>query len=132
MLDKFLEEFGSKSFAMENFFNLNHKLVFNKKEDIFGRFESICKISSTNLVAFSSEIDIATNEKGFFIFIFDVNLPWCAYKVATRKYPISNIEWDQGGSFLLVADNYGNVSVYGMETNLLNQWFEIKSVRFPR
>lgn len=120
------------SARMENFFNINHKLVFTKKEDIFGRFDSICKISSANLVAFSSEIDIATNLKGFFIFVFDINLPWCAYKVSTRKYPISSLEWDQEGAFLLVADNYGNVSVYAMESNLLNFWVEIKSVRFPR
>lgn len=49
---------------MESFFNLNHKIVFNKKDDIFGRFESICKISATNLFAYTSEIDIVTAEKG--------------------------------------------------------------------
>lgn len=49
---------------MESFFNLNHKIVFNKKDDIFGRFESICRISSTNLFAYTSEIDIVTAEKG--------------------------------------------------------------------
>lgn len=117
---------------MENFFNINHKIVFNKKDDIFGRFDSICRISSTNLFAFSSGVDITTNEKGFYVFVLDVNLPWCAYKVAARKYPITAIEWDQGGSFILIADNYGNVSVYGMEANLLNQWIPFHSVCFPR
>lgn len=117
---------------MENFFNLNHKLVFNKKDDIFGRFESICKISSTNLLSYSSEIDIFTNEKGFYVFVFDVNLPWSAYRVASRKYPITAIEWDQSGSFLLVSDNYGNISVYAMENNLISEWHEIHSVYFPR
>lgn len=117
---------------MENFFNLNHKLVFNKKDDVFGRFESVCKISSTNLVAYSTEIDIFTAEKGFFVFVFDVNLPWSAYRVASRKYPITAIEWDQSGCFLLIADNYGNISVYSMDNNLISEWHEIHSVCFPR
>lgn len=116
---------------METFFNLNHKLVFNKKDDVFGRFESICKIASTNLVAYTSEVDIFTAEKGFHLFLFDVNLPWSAYKVASRKYPITVIEWDQSGCFLLVADNYGNISVYAMENNLISEWHEIHSVCFP-
>lgn len=117
---------------MENFFNLNHKIVFNKKDDIFSRFETICSISTTNLVAFSSEIDINTAEKGFYVFVLDINLPWSAYKVAARKYPITALEWDQSGCFLLVADNYGNVSVYSMENNLISSWIEIHSVCFPR
>ena len=118
---------------MENFFNLNHKLVFNKKDDAFGRFETICRISTTNLVAFSSEIDIFTAEKGFYVFVFDVNLPWSAYKVATIKYPITTIEWDQSGCYLLIADNYaGKISVYGMDNNLISEWREIHAVCFPR
>lgn len=117
---------------MESFFNLNHKLVFNKKDDVFGRFESLCKISSTNLVAYTSEVDIFTAEKGFHVFLFDVNLPWSAYKVDSRKYPITAIEWDQSGCFLLVADNYGNISVYAMDNNLISEWREIHSVCFPR
>lgn len=88
---------------MENFFNLNHKLVFNRKDDVFSRFETFCRFSSTSLVAFSSEIDILTAEKGFFVFVIDVNLPWSSYKVASRKYPITAIEWDQSGCFLLVC-----------------------------
>jgi len=116
---------------MENFFNLNHKLVFNKKDDIFSRFETICKISSTNLFCYSSEIDVATAEKGFYVYVFDVNLPWSVYKVASRKYPITAIEWDQSGCFLLVADNYGNISVYSMDNNLISEWREIHTVCFP-
>jgi hypothetical protein len=117
---------------MENFFNLNHKIVFNKKDDIFSRFDTICKTSSTNLVAFTSEIDISTAEKGFFVFVIDVNLPWSAYKVASRKYPITALEWDQSGCFILVADNYGFISVYSMDSNLISSWVEIHSVCFPR
>jgi hypothetical protein len=117
---------------MESFFNLNHKIVFNKKDDIFGRFESICKVSSTNLFVYSSEIDIITAEKGFFVYVFDINLPWSAYKVASRKYPITAIEWDQAGSFILVADNYGMISVYSMFNNLISEWHEIHSTSFPR
>lgn len=117
---------------MENFLNLNHKLLFNKKDDIFGRFESFCRVSTTNLIAFTSEIDILTAEKGFYVFVFDVNLPWSAYRVASRKYPITAVEWDQSGCFLLVADNYGNISVYAMESNLISEWHEIHSVSFAR
>lgn len=117
---------------MENFFNLNHKIVFNKKDDVFGRFETLCRISSTNLVAYCSEIDIFTGEKGFFVFVFDVNLPWSTYKVAARKYPITVIDWDQSGCFIVVADNYGYISVYSMENNLISEWHEIHSVCFPR
>ncbi|CRL07209.1 CLUMA_CG020192, isoform A [Clunio marinus] len=116
---------------MENLFNLNHKLVFNKKEDAFGRFGTICKFSSNNLFAYSSEIDIITAEKGFFVYMFDFNLPWYTYKVASFKYPIVNIEWDQSGYFILVADNYGNISVYTMENNLISEWIEVCSVSFP-
>lgn len=117
---------------MENLFNLNHKLVFNKKDDVFGRFETISKLSTTNLYAFSSEIDVQTSEKGFFVYCFDVNLPWSAYKIASRRYPITAIEWDQSGCYLLVADNYGNVSVYGMNNNLISEWKEIQAASFPR
>lgn len=116
---------------MENLFNINHKLVFNKKDDVFGRFETISKLSTTNLYAFLSEID-TQNEKGFFVFVFDINLPWSAYKVASRKYPITALEWDQSGCYLLVADSYGSVSVLSMDNNLISEWKEIYSVSFPR
>lgn len=117
---------------MENLFNVNHKIVFNKKENAFGRFESICKVSSTNLIAFTSEVDILTSTKGFHVFLFDLNLPWCSYRVASRKYPITAMDFDQAGQFLLVADSFGNVSVYGMKNNLISEWHEIHSACFPR
>ena len=44
-----------KSLSMEHFFNLQNKLVFNRKDDVFGRFDDIVKVSSLNLVAFTSE-----------------------------------------------------------------------------
>jgi hypothetical protein len=117
---------------MENFFNLNHKIVFNKKDEVFGRFEAISRVSSTNLVAFTSEINLTTSERGFFVYIFDINLPWSAYKIAARKYPLTALEWDQSGCFLLVADNYGYISIYAMDNNLISEWKEIHSVCFPR
>lgn len=113
------------------FFALSNKVVFNKKEEQLGRFETICKVSSSNLLAFTSEIDVTSYQKGFFVYILDINLPWSAYKVTSRKYPVTSLEWDQSGSFLLVADSYGNASVYNQK-NLIDEWHEISSVVFPK
>ncbi|CAG9809399.1 unnamed protein product [Chironomus riparius] len=116
---------------MEQFFNLQHKVVFHRKDETFGRFEHFCKVSSSNVVAFSSEIDIKTGSKGFFIYVFDLNIPWCTYKIATRSYPITVLEWNQSGCYLLVADNYGNVSIYTQKNNLLDEFYEVYSINFP-
>lgn len=89
---------------METFFNLQHKVVFHRKDETFGRFENFCKVSSQNILAYSSEIDIQKNgTKGFFIYVFDLNIPWCTYKIASRSYPITALEWNQFGSHLLVS-----------------------------
>ena len=56
---------------MENLYNLTHKLKIKDSN-----FECIARLSSTNLFAFSSEIDIETGEKGFFVYVNDVNLPF--------------------------------------------------------
>ena len=77
---------------MENFISLNHILVLNNKYAAFDRFKTICCISTTNLVAFSSEIDIFTAKRGFYVFVFDVNLPWSAYKIVTIKYKVTTID----------------------------------------
>lgn len=118
---------------MEHFFNLQHKLIFNRKDDIFGRFENFCKLSTANYFAYTSNYDLKAgeNERGFFVYVFDINLPWYSYKVASRKYPITTLQWDQTSSFLLIADNYGFVSVYAQKNNLIDEWIEIQSVSFP-
>jgi mediator of RNA polymerase II transcription subunit 16 len=116
---------------MENFFSLQHKLVFNRKDDVFGRFESICKVSSLNLVAYTSENELKDGEKGFHVYLFDLNTPWYSYKIATRKYPITALEWDQTSSFLLIADNYGKCTVFAQKNNLIDDWIEIQNINFP-
>lgn len=118
---------------MEHFFNLQHKLVFNRKDDVLGRFENFCKLSTSNYFAYTSNVDLKTgeNDRGFFVYVFDLNLPWYSYKIAARKYPITTIEWDQTADFLLIADNYGFVSVYTQKNNLIDDWIEIQSVSFP-
>lgn len=116
---------------MEHFFSLQHKLVFNRKDDVFGRFESICKVSTLNLIAYTSENDIKDGKKGFHVYLFDLNTPWHSYKLTTRNSKITVLEWDQTSSFLLIADNYGYISVFAQRNNLIDDWYEIKSVNFP-
>jgi hypothetical protein len=113
------------------FFTLSNKVVFNKKDEQLGRFETICKVGSSNLLAFTSEIDVCSYQKGFFVYVQDINIPWCAYKVTSRKYPITSLEFDQSGLFLCVADAYGNVSVFTQKV-LIDDWHEICSVVFPK
>lgn len=63
--------------------------------------------------------------------MFDLNLPWCTFKVAMRNHQIQVLEWDQTGNYLLVADNYGHVSIYAQKNNLIDEWHEVHAVIFP-
>ncbi|KAG5673641.1 hypothetical protein PVAND_003670 [Polypedilum vanderplanki] len=114
---------------MEPFFNLQHNKIVMRKDDVFGRFENFCKVSSSNLIAFTSETNIQTGEKGYFIYVFDLNIPWSCFQVAFKNSKVTVLQWDQSGSYLLVG-SVGNVSIYAQKNNLIDQWHEIYAVSF--
>lgn len=92
-----------------------------------------CKIATTNCVAFTTNIEIGdtTNTSwGFHTYICDINTPWHTYKVTSNAFPVSVLEWDIGGKYLLIGDISGSVQIWIQKDNLISEWMQLYSVNF--
>lgn len=49
----------------------------------------------------------------------------------TNKYPISALLWDLCGRYLVIADLAGNVQIWVPKDNIISEWIQLYSVRFP-
>lgn len=90
-----------------------------------------CKVSTTNCVAFTTNIEIGdtTNTTwGFHTYICDINTPWYAYKVTSNNFPISVLEWDIAGKYLLIGDISGSVQIWIQKDNLISEWTQLYAV----
>lgn len=116
---------------MELFFDINRSRL-NHQE--LKKSNNIIKISSGNLLAFSTNLEIETEvnrgerKPGNFLYVSDLNIPFFVYEVTNRKFPISAVEWDKSGKYLLVGDTNGLVSVYTQKNNLINDWMSVYEV----
>lgn len=92
-----------------------------------------CKVSTTNCVAFTTNIEIGdtTNTTyGFHTYICDINTPWHTYKVTSNAYPVSVLEWDIAGKYLLIGDISGSVQIWIQKDNLISEWTQLYAVNF--
>ncbi|XP_062546940.1 mediator of RNA polymerase II transcription subunit 16 [Armigeres subalbatus] len=98
-------------------------------------FEFICNTSPCNILAFTTTNELTEPSPiqgwGFHIYVVDLNAPWFPYHVTSNKYPISVLEWDVLGRFLLVGDRNGHVQIFIQKDNLLSEWKPAYSVKFP-
>ncbi|XP_055614106.1 mediator of RNA polymerase II transcription subunit 16 [Uranotaenia lowii] len=98
-------------------------------------FELFCTTSTCNVLAFTTNNELTEPSPiqgwGFHIYVADLNTPWFPYKVASNKYPVTVLQWDVQGRFLLVGDRNGNVQIYAQKDHLLSEWKPVYSVRFP-
>lgn len=51
-------------------------------------------------------------------------------RVTSNKYPISVLEWDICGKYLLIGDISGNVDIWIQKDNLISDWIQLYSVNF--
>lgn len=54
-----------------------------------------------------------------------------AFRVTTNKHPISVLQWDVLGKYLLIADICGNVQLWIQKDNLISEWIQLYQVAFP-
>lgn len=52
-------------------------------------------------------------------------------RVTTNKFPISILDWDILGKYLLVGDISGNIQIFVQKDNLLSEWIQYYHVRLP-
>uniref|UniRef100_A0A1Q3G3Z3 Mediator of RNA polymerase II transcription subunit 16 n=1 Tax=Culex tarsalis TaxID=7177 RepID=A0A1Q3G3Z3_CULTA len=97
-------------------------------------FEFFATTSTCNVLAFTTTSELAEPSPiqgwGFHIYVADLNTPWFPHRVTTSKYPVSVLEWDVLGRFLLVGDRNGNVQLF-VQKGTLTEWKAVYSVRFP-
>ncbi|KAL4707007.1 hypothetical protein ACJJTC_002235 [Scirpophaga incertulas] len=94
----------------------------------------ICTISSSNIIAFSSPTelsDVDGNTWGGHVYVCDLDTPWNSHKVTSTADPVSALEWDNEGNQLFIATTTGDVSVFGQNEYLLNDWICLFSASFP-
>lgn len=98
-------------------------------------FEFLCNTSSCNVLAFTTTNELTEPSPiqgwGFHIYVVDLNAPWFPYRVTSNKYPISVLQWDVLGRYLLVGDRNGHVQIFVQKDNLLSEWKSVYSVKFP-
>lgn len=51
-------------------------------------------------------------------------------RVLTNKVPITVLEWDVCGKYLLIADLSGNVQIWVPKDNIISDWVQLYAVRF--
>ncbi|KAL3286485.1 hypothetical protein HHI36_000991 [Cryptolaemus montrouzieri] len=103
------------------------KKISVHKQNLFNRLtKSIrCTISTTNVIAFSTESNLENNNSLFWssnVYVADLNSPWMIHKVLSNSSPISVLQWDFTGELLLVADETGCARVYKTKDHILNDW----------
>lgn len=52
-------------------------------------------------------------------------------RVTTNKFPISILDWDILGKYLVVGDISGNIQIFVQKENLLSEWVQYYHVRLP-
>lgn len=52
------------------------------------------------------------------------------FRVTSNKFPVSVVQWDIQGKYLLVGDISGNVQLWIQKDNLLSEWIQLYHVRF--
>ncbi|XP_068621952.1 mediator of RNA polymerase II transcription subunit 16 [Battus philenor] len=94
----------------------------------------ICTISTCNIIAFSSLTELSDTDGdtwGGHVYVCDLDTPWESHKVVSTVHPVSALEWDGEGKYLLVATTVGEVSVYAQRDYLLSVWTCIYTANFP-
>lgn len=97
-------------------------------------FKTICSVSTLNLIAYTTttEIsDLSETSLGFHVYVADINCPWNIHKVTSNKFPISVLEWDILGKFLLIGDISGHVQLWIQKDFLISEWTQLYSINFP-
>ncbi|XP_063921461.1 mediator of RNA polymerase II transcription subunit 16 isoform X1 [Zophobas morio] len=115
---------------MDHIFTINKKLsksVDPNKHLAFNKLEksTICSVSSTNVVAFSTECNIDEVNSLFWssnVYVCDLNSPWQVHKILSNPSPVSVLQWDFTGDLLLVADENGSIKIYKAKEHILNDW----------
>lgn len=51
--------------------------------------------------------------------------------MTTNKFPISILQWDVMGKYLLVGDISGNLQIFLQKDNLLSEWIQYYHARLP-
>ncbi|XP_066249604.1 mediator of RNA polymerase II transcription subunit 16 [Euwallacea similis] len=85
----------------------------------------LCTISCTNVIAFSTQSNLEENTSVYFssyVYVADLNTPWQIHKILCNASPVTLLEWDFTGKFLLIGDENGIVRIYNTPEHLLNEW----------
>lgn len=56
------------------------------------------------------------------VYVADLNTPWQVHKILCNSSPVTVLQWDSTGEFLLTADESGCVRVYQTKEHILNEW----------
>ncbi|XP_025830176.1 mediator of RNA polymerase II transcription subunit 16 isoform X2 [Agrilus planipennis] len=112
---------------MDHIFSLLRKpsKIINILKQVFSVNSHCISISSKNVVAFSTEIDIDDSTSrawGSHVYIADLNCPWFVHKILSNSVSVSVLQWDFVGDLLLVGDENGTVRIYKTKDHLLNDW----------
>ncbi|XP_056641241.1 mediator of RNA polymerase II transcription subunit 16 [Diorhabda sublineata] len=97
------------------------------KQNIFNKLEKsiLCSISSTNVIAFSTESNIEECNSLYWssnVYVADLNSPWQIHKVLSNSSSVTVLQWDFTGELLLIADESGYVRIYSAKDHILNDW----------
>lgn len=52
-------------------------------------------------------------------------------RVTTNKFPITVLQWDICGKYLLIGDISGNIQILVQKDNLLSEWIQFYHIRLP-
>lgn len=50
-------------------------------------------------------------------------------RVTSNKFPVSILQWDVQGKYLLIGDISGNIQIWIQKDNLLSEWIQLYHVR---
>ncbi|CAH0551682.1 unnamed protein product [Brassicogethes aeneus] len=115
---------------MDHIFTISKKptkSLNSYKQNIFNKLEKsiVCSISSTNVVAFSTESNLEESGSLFWssnVYVADLNSPWQVHKILSNSSPVTVLQWDFTGELLLIGDEAGNVRIYKTKDHILNEW----------
>lgn len=77
------------------------------------------------MIAFSTESNLEEGKSLFWssnVYVVDLNSPWQIHKILCNSSPVTVLQWDFTGEFLLTADESGCVRVYQTKEHILNEW----------
>ncbi|KAL1502214.1 hypothetical protein ABEB36_007389 [Hypothenemus hampei] len=115
---------------MDHIFSITKKVVkvnINLKLQAFNRIEksNICSVSCANVIALSTQNKLEENNSLFFssyVYIGDLNTPWQIHRILCNPSPVTVLQWDFTGKFLLIGDESGIVRIYTTPEHILNDW----------